>query len=50
MGLFKYFEPFFKYALARNLCNINEIKSWFIYGKDEDRKEFENLIDGLNDA
>ena len=37
------------YGLKNNLFDILEIKSWFDYGSDEDRKEFESLIDGLKD-
>ena len=38
------------YGLKNNLFNIPEIKSWFDYERDEDRKEFESLIDGLKDV
>ena len=38
------------YGLKNKLFDIPEIKSWFDYETDEDRKEFESLIDGLKDA
>lgn len=37
------------YGLKNNFFDISEIKSWFEYQKDKDRKEFETLIDGLVD-
>jgi hypothetical protein len=36
------------YGLKNNLFNSLEIKSWFGYETDEDRKKFESLIDGLD--
>ncbi|HIP51361.1 MAG TPA: NACHT domain-containing protein [Campylobacterales bacterium] len=38
------------HGLKNNLFDIPEIKSWFDYKTNEDRKEFESLIDGLKDA
>ena len=50
IALFQYFKPFFEYGIKSNLFEINQIKLWFIYGRDEDKKEFEGLIDGLKDV
>ena len=35
------------YGLQKKFFDIPEIKSWFEYETEEDRKEFESLIDGL---
>ena len=47
LHIFKTLEGFLVLGLKKNLFDISEIKSWFDYETDEDRKEFETLIDGL---
>lgn len=46
---FPFPKGFLIHGLKNNLFDIPEIKSWFDYETKEDRKEFEKLIDGLED-
>ena len=49
LALFNTLKGLLIYGLKNNLFDIKEIKSWFDYERDEDRKEFEKLIDGLGE-
>ncbi len=49
MHIFNTLKGLFIFGLENNLFDIEEIKSWFDYGNDKVKKEFEKLIDGLKD-
>jgi len=47
---FSTLKGFLTYGLKNNFFDIPEIKSWFDYESEEDREEFEGLIDGLEES